>query len=43
MVMQTVLSDEDEAYSDFVSDDEEFVSLASIARDLEGVFVVITF
>ncbi len=30
----------DEAYSDFVSEKEEFVSMAAIARDLDGVFIV---
>lgn len=30
----------DEAYSDFIGKNEKFVSLASIARDLEGVFIV---
>lgn len=30
----------DEAYSDFVQDDEKFVSLASIADDLDGIFIV---
>lgn len=30
----------DEAYSDFIGRDENFASLAAIARDLSGVFVV---
>ena len=30
----------DEAYSDFIGRDERFVSLASIADELEGVFIV---
>lgn len=30
----------DEAYSDFIQDDEKFVSLASIADDLDGIFIV---
>ena len=30
----------DEAYSDFVGEGESFTSLASISRDLEGIFIV---
>lgn len=30
----------DEAYSDFIGGDESFTSLASIARDLKGIFIV---